>query len=164
MVPLLQEFYNWRIRPLRKNIYNIWAIFIGVYLYSHYKREKFGENLTAALFGTALAPMISNLSFGLGLEPTLGIILGNLCGILAGFMLVPLAASFKNFHKSYNLYNVGFTAGILGTLFMALFRSFGLESQSLSLTASGYNKVFTIYLAIYFFHDSSWLLIKRWKF
>mgnify|MGYP000910536218 CR=1 FL=1 len=133
-----------------KNIYNIWAIFIGVYLYSHYKREKFGENLTAALFGTALAPMISNLSFGLGLEPTLGIILGNLCGILAGFMLVPLAASFKNFHKSYNLYNVGFTAGILGTLFMALFRSFGLESQSLSLTASGYNKVFTIYLAIYF--------------
>lgn len=133
-----------------KNIYNVWAILIGVYLYSAYKGEKFGNNLLIALFGTALAPLISKVSFGFGLEPLVGIVLGNLCGIIAGFILVPLAYHYKKFHLEYDLYNVGFTAGIVGTLFMALFRSFGFESESLSIIASGYNRVFTIYLIIIF--------------
>ncbi|MDR7869451.1 MAG: DUF1576 domain-containing protein [Tissierellaceae bacterium] len=133
-----------------KNIYNIWAILLGVYLYSHFKKERFGNHLVVALFGTALAPLISKVSFDFGLEPVSGIILGNLFGILSGFALVPLANSFKNFHMNYNLYNVGFTAGIIGTLFMALFRSFGFESEPLSLIASGYNKIFSIYFSIMF--------------
>lgn len=133
-----------------KNIYNIWAILFGVFLYSAYKGEKFGSNLIIALFGTALAPLISKISFGFGLDPLVGIILGNLCGIIAGFILVPLAYHYKKFHLDYDLYNVGFTAGIIGTLFMALFRSFGFESDSISIIASGYNKVFTIYCLIMF--------------
>ncbi|NLY45284.1 MAG: DUF1576 domain-containing protein [Tissierella sp.] len=133
-----------------KNIYNFWAILFGVYLYSAYKGEKFGNNLIIALFGTALAPLISLVSFGFGLDPVIGIIFGNLCGIIAGFSLVPLAYHYKKFHLDYDLYNLGFTAGIVGTLFMALFRSFGLESQSLSLIAAGYNRVFTIYCIIMF--------------
>lgn len=65
-------------------------------------------------------------------------------------MLVPLAYKLKDFHMGYNLYNVGFTCGIVGTLFMSLFRAFGLESESLSLIAQGNNKVFTIYFVIIF--------------
>lgn len=133
-----------------KNIYNIWAILGGVYLYSIYKGEKFGNNLVVALFGTALAPLISKISFGFGLDVVLGIVLGNICGIIAGFILVPLSLHYKSFHLEYNLYNLGFTAGIVGTLFMALFRSFGFESESLSLISSGYNTVFTIYCIIMF--------------
>lgn len=133
-----------------KNIYNVWAILFGVYLYSAYKGEKFGNNLVIALFGTALAPLISLVSFGFGLDPVIGLLLGNLCGIVAGLSLVPLAYHYKKFHLDYDLYNLGFTAGIVGTLFMALFRSFGFESESISLIASGYNKIFTIYLVIMF--------------
>lgn len=133
-----------------KNIYNIWAIFLGVYLYSLYKGEKFKNYLIIAYFGTALAPLISQVSFGFGLDPLIGIILGNICGIIAGFILVPLAYHYKTFHLDYDLYNVGFTAGIVGTLFMAIFRSFGFESDSISLIASGHNKTFTIYCIILF--------------
>ncbi len=133
-----------------KNIYNVWAILFGVYLYSAYKGEKFGGNLVVALFGTAIAPLVSKLSFGFGFDMVTGIVLGNLCGIIAGFSFVPLASHFKKFHLEYDLYNLGFTAGIVGTLFMALFRSFGFESEAISLIASGYNRVFTIYLGIMF--------------
>lgn len=133
-----------------KNIYNFAAIILGAYLYSKYKKERFGNYLVIALFGTALAPLVSLVSFGFGFSPILGLLLGNLCGILAGFMLVPLAYKLKDFHMGYNLYNVGFTCGIVGTLFMSLFRAFGLESESLSLIAQGNNKVFTIYFVIIF--------------
>lgn len=133
-----------------KNIYNVWAIIIGVYLYSKFKGEKFSNNIIIAFFGTALGPLISKVSFGFGLDPILGIVLGNLCGVVAGLMLVPLANHLKKFHMNYNLYNIGFTAGIIGTLFMSLFRALGLESESLSLIAQGYNKIFTIYYGIMF--------------
>lgn len=133
-----------------KNIYNVWAILFGVYLYSAYKGQKFGSNLVVALFSTAIAPLVSKVSFGFGLDTVTGILLGNLCGVIAGFTFVPLASHYKKFHLEYDLYNLGFTAGIVGTLFMALFRSFGFESEAISLIASGYNKVFTIYLVIMF--------------
>lgn len=134
-----------------KNIYNIWAILFGVYLYSKIKKENFSNNIIIAFYGTALGPLVSQVSFGFGLDPLLGIVLGNLCGAVAGLMLVPLAHHFKKFHMNYNLYNIGFTAGMIGTLFMALFRAFGFESEILSLTGQGYNKAFSIYCGILFF-------------
>ena len=133
-----------------KNIYNVWAIIFGVYLYSLIKKEKFSNYIVIAFFGTSLAPLISNISFEFGFNPFLGIILANICGIIAGLMFAPLAYHFKGFHMDYNLYNVGFTAGIIGTLFMSLFRAFGLESESLSLAAYGYNHIFTTYYLIMF--------------
>ncbi len=133
-----------------KNIYNIWAVMLGVYLYSILKNEKFSNYIIIALYGTTLAPIVSNLSFEFGFSPLLGIILGNLCGILAGLILVPLAYHFKNFHMDYNLYNVGFTAGIIATLFMSFFRAFGLENEPLELYAQGYNRTLSIYYSIMF--------------
>ena len=133
-----------------KNIYNIWAIIFGAYLYSLIKKEPFSNYIVIAFYGTCLAPLVSNLSFQFGFNPILGIILANVCGIMAGFMLVPLAYHYKSFHMDYNLYNIGFTAGVIGTLFMSLFRAFGLENESLSLAAYGYNQIFTTYYLIMF--------------
>ena len=133
-----------------KNIYNIWSIIFGAYLYSLIKKEPFSNYIVIAFYGTCLAPLVSNLSFQFGFNPILGIILANVCGSIAGFILVPLAYHYKSFHMDYNLYNVGFTAGIIGTLFMSLFRAFGLENESLSLAAYGYNQILSTYYLIMF--------------
>lgn len=133
-----------------KNLFNIWPVILGVYLRSVYQREKFSKLLLPALFGTALGPLVSQVSFGFGLNAVLAIGLGILVGILAGFLLPPLANHFVRFHQGFNLYNIGFTAGIVGMIFMAIFRSFGLGNPETLLVAEGLNKPFTIYFAIYF--------------
>lgn len=128
-----------------KNIYNIWAILLGAYLYSMTQVESFSRYLVLAFFGTSLAPIVSQISFGFGLDPLVGMALGNLAGILAGIVMIPLANHFVSFHQGFNLYNMGFTAGIIATVFMAVFRSFGLENQNPNILSSGNNLTLTIY-------------------
>ena len=58
-----------------------------------------------------------------------------LCGIIIGFMLPPLATYCLRVHQGYNLYNVGFAAGLVGTLLVSIMKSFGYEvDNSLSWT------------------------------
>lgn len=133
-----------------KNLINIWAILLGVYLYSLYKKEKFSKFIIAALFGTALGPMVSQISFGFGLNPIQSIIAGNIFGIIAGFMVAPLAIHFVKFHQGFNLYNIGFTAGMIGTLFMAILRAFQLENERRTILLEGHNVSLGIYLGVLF--------------
>ncbi|KAB3528892.1 DUF1576 domain-containing protein [Alkaliphilus serpentinus] len=133
-----------------KNIYNIWAILLGVYFYSLYKKEKFSKFILIALFGTALAPAVSQVSYGFGLDPIMAIALGNIVGIVIGFILPPLANHFIKFHQGFNLYNIGFTAGVVGTLFMAIFRAFNLENEKRLLIIEGYNKSLGLFIVILF--------------
>lgn len=133
-----------------KNIYNIWSIFLGVYLFSKTQRYNFNRYIVIAFFGTALGPLVSQISFGFDFNPLLGVILGNLAGIIGGFVLPALANHFVSFHQGFNLYNVGFTAGIIGTFFMSMLRAFGFENNAPSLLLQGENKVLGIYFAIFF--------------
>lgn len=134
-----------------KSVYNVWAIFLGVWLYAHFQKERFGKFILVALFGTALAPLISQVSFGLGFHPILGILLGNLLGVGAGFVLPPLANHVIKFHQGFNIYNVGFTAGVVGTVIMGLFRAFGLENEPTRILSQGNNQILTMYLFLLFF-------------
>lgn len=133
-----------------KNIYNIWSIFLGVYLFSKTQRYNFNRYIVIAFFGTALGPLVSQISFGFDFNPLLGVVLGNLAGIIGGFVLPALANHFVSFHQGFNLYNVGFTAGIIGTFFMSMLRAFGFENNAPSLLLQGENKVLGIYFAIFF--------------
>ena len=133
-----------------KNIFNIWPIFGGVYLYSIYKEETFSRFILVALFGTALAPLVSLVSFGLGFSTVNGLALGAVFGTLAGFILPPLANHMVKFHQGYNIYNIGFTAGMTGSLFMAIFRAFDLEAISQFHFAEGLNDQLGFYLLVLF--------------
>ncbi|KAB3534110.1 DUF1576 domain-containing protein [Alkaliphilus pronyensis] len=133
-----------------KNLYNVWSIIMGVYLYSSYKKEKFSKVILIALFGTALAPLVSQISFGIGFPIVQAIILGNIFGLIAGFVLPPLAQHFIKFHQGFNIYNMGFTAGMVGTFLMAILRAFNIENEKRLIIAEGYNQVLSIYLAVIF--------------
>lgn len=133
-----------------KNLYNIWGIILGVYIYSMTQEDSFNKFIIVAFFGTGLAPMISQFSFGFDFPIYISIILSNIIGIIGGFIFPPLANHFINFHQGFNLYNMGFTAGVVGTLFMGIFRSFGLNSTPQNLLSEGNNKILGIYFFCFF--------------
>ena len=129
-----------------KNLYNIWPILIGVFIYAKIQKEKFNKYILIAFFATALGPLISQISFGYGIPLSIGIPLGILTGILSGFILPPLASHLLKFHQGFSLYNIGFAAGMLGTLFMSILRAYDFSHEPTLIVAKGHNLTFTVYL------------------
>lgn len=109
-----------------KNIANIWPGLLGAYLYAVASRRPFGENLIVALFGTALAPLSSEIAFGLGLAAPWNFVMAIAGGAAAGFLLSPIARHVLDFHRGYNLYNTGFAAGFIGTVTLSAFKALGI--------------------------------------
>ena len=133
-----------------KNIYNVTSIYLGVYLYSRIKKEKFSECVTIDNFGTSLAPLVSQVSFGMNLQPVIAIVLANIIGLIVGVMLPPLSRSFSGFHKGFNIYNGGLTSGIIGMLFMSFFRLAGYDHSAVRYITDKTDVRFAILLLIYF--------------
>ena len=133
-----------------KNILNVWFIMAGVWLYSKSRREPFYRSIYIAFFGTALAPLVSQLMFGFHFPPVYRIFMGAAAGLSAGFILPPLATAFLSVHYGFNLYNVGFTAGMVGTLFVSLFKSHGFVVARRVLWATGHNGLLAPACAVFF--------------
>lgn len=132
-----------------KNLFNIIPIYIGGFLYSRYQKMEFKDIIVSVMFGTALAPVISQISF-YGFGPLhISIPLGILTGIFIGFVLVPLATHMLKFHEGYNLYNIGFAAGIMGTVLTSILRSINLDVESSNILYTENN---LILLGLLLFH------------
>ncbi|MDP3385906.1 MAG: DUF1576 domain-containing protein [Eubacteriales bacterium] len=129
-----------------KNLFNVWFVILGAYAYSRFKKEKFNKFLIPALFGTAIAPAVSEIAFGSSLPLTLSLPLGMICGILLGFVIPPLGSSLINVHHGFNLYNIGFTAGMTGLIFVSIIRSFGYVPTAQFIWTSGNNLTLGIYV------------------
>ncbi len=133
-----------------KNVLNIWPIFIGVMLYARAQGTPIRNYALVALFGTTLAPLISFLIFGSWLSPAFAAPLGVAIGIGGGFILPPLASHMLNFHDGYNIYNIGFTGGIIGSFFIAILRSFGFDVQPERILTGEYSTFLNVYFAVFF--------------
>lgn len=113
-----------------KNIFNVLPIYLGTFLYSKYQKRSFRSVLYITMFATALSPLVSQLAFGLKLPIQQGLMLGVLFGVIIGFVVTPLSAHLVRAHDGYNIYNVGFTAGFIGTILIAILRGFGLDIET----------------------------------
>ncbi|MBP1039954.1 DUF1576 domain-containing protein [Vagococcus sp. BWB3-3] len=133
-----------------KNLLNSLTITLGVYLYAKCQKKPFSNYLIVSLFGTALAPAVSLVAFGSGLPLVPGILLGFLTGVTIGFVLPPLATQFLSFHQGFSLYNVGFTAGIIGMVFTAIMRMFKYDISNVYFVSSGNNLLLSIVLYVSF--------------
>jgi hypothetical protein len=129
-----------------KNLFNVWFVLLGAYCYSRFKKEKFNKFLIPALFGTAIAPAVSEIAFGNSLPLTFSLPLGMICGILLGFVIPPLGSSLINVHHGFNLYNIGFTAGMTGLIFVSIIKSFGYVPTAQFIWTSGNNFTLGIYV------------------
>ena len=137
---------------LGKNIFNIWPIILGVYLFSKYQKEPFLNYILVALLSTSLSPIVSQVSFGTNPHNVRSIILGILLGIIVGFILPPIASHSIKAHNGYNLYNIGFASGLLATLLMSIMRGFGINLDSRLVWHTGSNKILFIFLMICCFY------------
>lgn len=135
-----------------KNILNVWFIVLGVFIYSNYQREKFRKYVYIALFGTTLSPVVTEMMFGLGFVNPVTIILGAISGILIGFLLPPLSSHLLRVHQGFNLYNIGFTGGVVGTILISLFRSYGYSIETRIIWTKGNNLKLSILLCFIFIY------------
>ncbi len=137
-----------------KNILNILPIYIGGILYSKYEGIMFRDVFVPVSFASALAPFISEIAFrtnASALAPFISEIAFRTntfefsylnavsLGIIIGFIITPLAAKMKSFHEGYNLYNLGFTAGILGAVFNSILKTYGFEVASRRLLSTEFD-------------------------
>jgi hypothetical protein len=101
------------------------------------------------MFGTALAPLVSQIAFGFGLPPVPGLLVGASAGLLAGFLLPPLAVYVLRLHQGFSLYNVGLTCGLLGLAIIAVVESVGLEVALAAHWSEQYSRILGVFLFVY---------------
>ena len=116
-----------------KNLINIVPLYIGGYLYAKNQGIHPRDVIVVIMFSTGLSPIISELMFAGIMSPPVGIAVGILVGVLIGFVIAPLSAHMLKFHEGFNLYNVGFTAGIIGTVFTSIMRTLDKVIQPVSI-------------------------------
>lgn len=136
-----------------KNIYNIWPIILGTYVYARFKKKDFGDLLPVSFFATSFSPIVSEFAFVYQGPLLFRIALSWGVGISVGFVVVLLASRLYSVHKGYNLYNVGFTIGILSTIYVSLVKSFGYTIENELIWYQGdtsklYIYFFTIFIII----------------
>jgi len=145
-----------------KNLLNIWFIVAGVALYSKFKRQPFRTHINTAFFGTALAPIFSEILFSTSLPYYVSVPLSIATTLLIGFVLVPVAAQLFKAHEGFTLYNIGFAAGIIGTLVVGIYQSYGFVPEPVFIWTTGNNVLLgTLLLAIFIAMAAGALLLDR---
>ena len=133
-----------------KNVVNIWTILIGVLLYARYHGTSMKTYVYVGLYGTSLSPIITQL-MQIGHLPLIPrLFLSVFVGITIGFVLPPLASHVHFVHQGYSLYNVGFACGIIATVVVSLFYSFGMTIESRLIWDKGHNVMFGAMLGLLF--------------
>jgi hypothetical protein len=133
-----------------KNLLNVWPIVIGVLLYSRFKGEPFAAHINTAFFGLALAPIFSEILFSTTIPLTVSLPLATATGLVIGFVLAPAAAQLFKAHMGFSLYNMGFTAGLVGTLVVALYKSYGFVPDPVFIWTTGNNVLLGAFLSVVF--------------
>jgi len=112
-----------------KNIINIIPLYVGGYLYTRNQKIHMRDIIVIIMFSTGLSPIISELMFSDIIMSPFNMIVGFGVGVLIGYVIVPLSSHMLKFHDGYNLYNIGFTAGIVGTVFTSIIRALDKEVE-----------------------------------
>ncbi len=133
-----------------KNLLNIWSIVLGVYLYARFRGEAFSTHINTAFFGAALAPIFSEILFSTSLAAPFRLPLAASTSLVIGFILAPAAAQLFKAHQGFSLYNMGFTAGIVGIVVVAMYKSYGFVPDPVMIWTTGNNRLLGGFLAALF--------------
>ena len=140
-----------------KNLLNILPIFLGAYCYAKFvKKEPFANYACLACFGCALAPVVTEIIFSETIPLPIGarIPIGIVVGMLIGFTVCPLTSHTAAFHKSFNQYNGGLSAGLMSIIVFAVYKNValkaaGAEFVSESLAGDGCSMMLWIFAGLY---------------
>lgn len=146
------------------NVFNALPIIAGTFIYAHLEKLPFNSFFLPAFFGTSLGPLVSLVAFGLDLSPTLAFPLSMFIGLLLGLIIPPLSSALLRFHQGYNLYNMGFTSGIIGMSAVAILRMVNVAVVPVAILDTQHNTQLTwlttvLFLGLFFLG----LSMNRWK-
>lgn len=133
-----------------KNPVNILPIIIGTWIYAKFHHSRMGRYIYTALFGTCLAPFVTELVYLLPFTPWINGSIAVAVGIMIGFLMPPLSVHAASMHMGYNLFNVGFSAGIIAFVLVCVLESFGLTSQTTLVWQEGRPLALAAGLYLYF--------------
>ena len=131
-----------------KNLVNSIPLLIGAYMYCKARKLAVAAYMHIICFSTGISPIVSLFHFGLGLDETLGLILGICVGILIGYIIIPLSASMLTFHDGYSLYNVGFALGVIGIIFAGILRMFNKQIPQINMVYTGNDFYPTLFISL----------------
>ena len=110
-----------------KNIMNILPIIAGVYLFDIITKSETKTNIYVALFGTALGPIVTEIYIQLQFNVIINLLISYIAGLFLGLILTPVSRHVLQVHKGFDLYNIGFTNGVIAICFISVLRMFGFE-------------------------------------
>lgn len=131
-----------------KNILNSLPIYIGIYLYAFLNKISVKNLVISLLFSSGISPLVSYLIFGFDLAYYISIPLGIGAGIVAGLMVPAISSHTIKFHQGYNLFNVGFSLGIISLAFNGVLRAFNLRASEISILSNDHNLFLYLFVAI----------------
>ena len=127
-IMLTVGFASWGI-----DILNIWPTVFGTMLYCVVKKRPMKNYVSAMLFTTGIAPLISDLltrypyETAVGFTPQ-GVVLALVVGLVSGFFIPAGLTHAPNVHKGYNLYNAALPVGMGAFILQAiLFTTLGVQ-------------------------------------
>lgn len=123
---------------------------MGSYLYARYAKIPFGDIIHIAFFATSIAPIVSEIMFVYDFPLIYRFLLSHGIGVSMGFVIVPLSRHLFLIHKGYNLYNIGFSIGILSTLYVSALRSYGFIFESRLLWYDTFDlRMYTLFITVF---------------
>lgn len=133
-----------------KNPVDILPIILGTMVYAAYHHTRLSRYIYTAMFGTCLAPFVTELVYILPFNPWINGTIAVLTGMFIGFILPPLSAHTASMHLGYNLFNVGFSAGIVAFVLMCVLQSCGITAESTLIWQEGYPVWLMLGLVVFF--------------
>ncbi|HEP1820982.1 TPA: DUF1576 domain-containing protein [Streptococcus suis] len=124
---------------------NVLPIIFGGLVYVSISRDREKSSQPVILFATGTAPLVSYLALGTG-HTLDNFIISSLLGFVLGFLSLPLAEHFHDFHKGFSLYNFGFTTGIISMIALLILEYFGVGPPPVKIVLSE----FSVYPIVYF--------------
>ena len=132
-----------------KNIFNVLPIYLGGIMYTKFEHLDFKTVLPTIMFTSALAPFISAMAFSSGTFEE-AYLLAMILGIIIGFIATPLAKKMISFHEGFNLYNLGFTGGLLGAVITSILKAYNFNIEPQKLISTKYHLVLTLICSMVF--------------
>lgn len=116
-----------------KNVLNILPFILGVYIYCAIRKLPMVNYTAAALYSTALAPIVSAVVSNSSIPAMLRIPLGIASGALISYILIPIADHSFGAHMGYTLFNYGFAGGLLALLIASVVK--GVSHHNIALAS-----------------------------
>jgi len=121
-----------------KNLINALPMYFGIYLYSLATKTEFKNHIIVMLLSSGISPIVSFLMFGIGLEFYFSIPLAVAVGVIVGFILPAFNSHALRFHQGYNLYNTGFSMGVISMLLTGIL-TYGFKDIIIETSSEVYN-------------------------